>query len=178
MTSSDHLRRLHFINALFAGLTGHDLYLAQQIQAAITTSLSEASGRPAKPPPPDGDPAGPGRVEGAEPSDPTFAAAAARLLERLCDGRQDHGFFHWDAAESAAAATPLFAREHILAGLRRLARYRESTLLVTNLRPAHCPPRRRWTSRRQREYRESLALIRDLAAARSRRSASVNLLFL
>jgi len=38
MTSSDDLRRLHFINALFAGLTGHDLYLAQQIHAAITTS--------------------------------------------------------------------------------------------------------------------------------------------
>jgi len=49
---------------------------------------------------------------------------------------------------------------------------------VTNLRPAHCPPNRRWTSRRQREYNESLALIRDLAAARSRRSASLNLFFL
>ena len=178
MTSSDHLRRLHFINALFAGLTGHDLYLAQQIQAAITTSLAEAAGRPAEPPPPDGDPACPRRVEEAEPSDPAFAAAAARLLERLCDGRQDHGFFHWDAAESTTAVTPLFAREHVLAGLRRLAHYREFTLLVTNLRPAHCPPHRRWTVRRQREYRESLSLIRDLAASRSRRSASVNLLFL
>ena len=158
MTCSDDLRRLHFINALFAGLTGNDLYLAQQIQSAITTSLAEAESRP--------------------PSDPAFAAAAGRLLEQLLGGQQDHGFFHWDAAESAAAVTPLFAREHVLTGLRRLARYRESTLLVTNLRPAHCPPRRRWTSRRQREYRESLALIRDLAAARSRRSASVNLLFL
>ena len=158
MTTCDNLRRLHFINALFAGLTGHDLYLAQQIQSAITTSLAEAEARP--------------------PADPAFSAAAARLLERLCDGRQDHGFFHWDAAESAAAATPLFARENVLAGLRNLARFRESTLLVTNLRPAHCPPSRRWTNRRRREYGESLALIRDLAAARSRRSASLNLLFL
>jgi hypothetical protein len=166
MTSSDHLRRLHFINALFAGLTGHDLYLALQIQAAITTSLAEAENQ-----------LNPG-AEPVEPSDTAFAAAAARLLERLCDGQQEHGFFHWDAAESAAAVTPLFARERVLAGLRRLACYRESTLLVTNLRPAHCPPRRRWTGRRQREYRESLALIRDLAAARSRRSASLNLLFL
>jgi hypothetical protein len=178
MTSSDHLRRLHFINALFADLTGDDLYLAQQIQAAITTSLAEPTSRPAQRPPTAGEPADPGRIEEAEPGEPAFAAAAARLLERLCDGRQDHGFFHWDAAESAAAVTPLFAREQVLTGLRRLARYRESTLLITNLRPAHCPPRRRWTVRRQREYRESLALIRDLAAARSRRSASVNLLFL
>jgi hypothetical protein len=158
MTTCDNLRRLHFINALFAGLTGHDLYLAQQIQSAITTSLAETEARP--------------------PTDPAFSAAAARLLERLCDGRQDHGFFHWNAAESSAAATPLFARENVLAGLKNLARFRESTLLVTNLRPAHCPPSRRWTSRRQREYNESLALIRDLAAARTRRSASLNLLFL
>jgi hypothetical protein len=46
MTSRDSLRRLHFINALFADLTGHDLYLAQQIQSAITTSLAEAEARP------------------------------------------------------------------------------------------------------------------------------------
>lgn len=158
MTDREHLRRLHYINALFAGLTGHDLYLAQQIQAAITTSLAEAENR--------------------APSDPEFSAAAARLLERLCADREDHGFFHWDASETATAATPLFAREKVLAGLKRLARFRESTLLITNLRPAHCPPDRRWTPRREREYRELLALIRDLAAGRSRRSATLNLLFL
>jgi len=158
MTDRDNLRRLHYIDTLFAGLTGHDLYLAQQIQSAITTSLTEAESR--------------------EPSDPAFTAAAARLLERLCGGHQDHGFFHWDAGESATDATPLFMREKVLAGLKRLARYRESTLLITNLRPAHCPPDRRWTPRREREYQETLALIRDLAAGRSRRSASLNLLFL
>jgi len=158
MTKLEDLRRLHFIDALFADLTGHDLYLAQQIKAAITTSLAEVEDRP--------------------PADSAFTAAAARLLDRLCDGRNDYGFFHWDAAESPAAATPLFARANVLAGLRRLARYRESTLLVTNLRPAHCPPRRRWTERRRRDYQESLGFIRDLAAARSRRSASLNLFFL
>lgn len=158
MISSDNLRRLHFINALFAGLTGHDLYLAQQIQAAITVSLTEAEQRP--------------------PSEPAFNAAATRLLERLCAGRGDRGFFHWDATESETAATPLFARERVLAGLKRLAGYRESTLLITNLRPACCPPRHRWTKRRETEYRETLSLIRNLAAERSRRSASVNLLFL
>ncbi|HUL54597.1 MAG TPA: hypothetical protein VLT83_14435 [Opitutaceae bacterium] len=163
MTSRDHLRRLHFINALFADLTGDDLYLAEQIQTAITTGLAESESVPAG---------------SAEPDEPAFAAAATRLLERLGDGRPDRGFFHWDAADSAAAVTPLFARESVLEGLRRLAPYRESTLLVTNLRPAHCPPRRRWTDRRRREYRESLALIRDLAAVHRRRSANLNLLFL
>jgi hypothetical protein len=158
MTCSEDLRRLHFINALFAGLTDNDLYLAQQIQSAITTSLTEAENRP--------------------PSDPAFTAAAGRLLERLFGRQQDHGFFHWDAAESTASATPLFTRQNVMDGLKSLARYRESTLLVTNLRSAHCPPDHRWTSRRQCEYDESLALIRDLAAARTRPSASLNLLFL
>ncbi len=158
MTCSEDLRRLHFINALFAGLTGNDLYLAQQIQSAITTSLAEAENRP--------------------PSDPAFTAAAGRLLEKLLAGQEDHGFFHWDAAESTADATPLFTREKVMAGLRSLARFREATLLVTNLRPAHCPPDRRWTARRQREYDETLALIRDLAAARTRPSANLNIFFL
>ena len=172
MTDSDHLRRLHFINALFAGLTGDDLYLAQQIQSAISESLKESSdsGRPESPGAAEGD------AIGVDQNQPGFAAAAGRLLQRLCGGRQDHGFFWWDAARTQADATPLFTRQHVLEGLKRLAGYREATLLVTNLRPAHCPPSKRWTSRRQREYRESLAFIQDLAAARSRRSANVRLL--
>jgi hypothetical protein len=170
MTNSEHLRRLHFINALFAGLTGHDLYLAQQIQSAITASLAGTQPGPPVPPSVGGKP--------AESDEPAFASAATRLVERLGAGRPECGFFHWDATESAAAGTPLFARENVLAGLKNLARFRESTLLVTNLRRAHCPPRRRWTARREREYGELLAFIRDLAAARSRRGASLNVLFL
>ncbi|MEN9402235.1 MAG: hypothetical protein RL091_938, partial [Verrucomicrobiota bacterium] len=42
MTRPPQLRRLHFLNALFAPLTGHDLYLAQQIDDAIVTSLDDA----------------------------------------------------------------------------------------------------------------------------------------
>ena len=57
MTRSPQLRRLHFLNALFAPLTGQDLYLAQQIDDAITTSLGEAETR--------------------GPNDPAFIAAAA-----------------------------------------------------------------------------------------------------
>jgi hypothetical protein len=99
-------------------------------------------------------------------------------LERLVGGQPGHGIFHWDAAESTTAATPLFTRERVLEGLKGLARFRESTLLVTNLRPAHCPPDRRWTARREREYEDSIALIRDLAAARTRASSNLTLLFL
>ncbi len=158
MTRSLQLRRLHFLNALFAPLTGQDLYLARQIDEAICTSLGEAEER--------------------TPNDPAFVAAAARLFARLCGSCTQHGFFHWDAGVDDAGAAPLFARAGLMQGLKQLARFPQSTLLVTNLRRAHCPPHRRWTPRRQREYDESLSLIRDLAAARSRRDANLNLFFL
>ena len=159
MTRSPQLRRLHFLNALFAPLTGHDLYLAQQIDEAISSSSD-------------------GEVDQRPPSDPAFVAAAARLFERLCGSQPQHGFFHWDAGADDHGASPLFARAGVMQGLKSLAAYPESTLLVTNLRAAHCPPDKRWTERRRREYDDSLSLIRELAAARSRRSASLNLLFL
>ena len=158
MTRTSQLRRLHFLNALFAPLTGYDLYLAQQIDDAIATSLGETEERC--------------------PADPAFVAAAAKLFDRLCSGQPSHGFFHWDAGADDHGAAPLFTRAGVMAGLKSLATYPESTLLVTNLRDAHCPPDKRWTERRQRDYDDSLSLIRNLAAARSRRSASLNLLFL
>jgi len=158
MTRSPQLRRLHFLNALFAPLTGHDLYLAQQIDAAITSSLPEAEER--------------------APSDPAFVNAAATLFARLCSAQSAHGFFHWDASADDAGASPLFARAGVMQGLKQLSAFPESTLLVTNLRAAHCPPARRWTERRRRDYDDALGFIRDLAAARSRRDANMNLLFL
>ena len=165
MMRSAQLRRLHFLNALFAPLTGHDLYLAGQIDAAILTSLPEAEARATC-------------GELVEPNDPAFVNAAAELLSRLFATQPEHGFFHWDAGADTHTAAPLFARAGVMQGLRSLATFPESTLLVTNLRAAHCPPTKRWTARRQRDYDDSLAFIRDLTAARTRRSASLNLLFL
>ena len=164
--SPDDLRRLHFINALFAHLTGHDLYLANQIKAAIAFSLAELETQTAAHP------------DFAQKYDAAFNAAAAALLAKLFSDLPRHGFFHWDASLTLAAATPLFTRAEIMAGLKHLAPYRESTLLVTNLRPALIPPTRRATPRRKRDYDEALAFIRALAAARTARSANLQLLFL
>ncbi|HWA08562.1 MAG TPA: hypothetical protein VG838_03760 [Opitutaceae bacterium] len=164
--SRDDLRRLHFINALFADVTGHDLYLAQQIKGAIAFSLAELAEQTKRHP------------ELAAKYDAAFNAAAADLLARLFADLPRRGFFHWDAALTPTAATPLFARAELMAGLKRLAPYRESTLLVTNLRPALVPPARRATPRRQRDYEEALAFIRALTAARTPRTANLQLLFL
>lgn len=160
------LRRLHFINALFAHATGQDLYLAEQIKSAIALSLADLEAQIAQQP------------ELAPRYDAAFNAAAAELMARLFGRLPRHGFFHWDASLTLASPTPLFTRAEIMAGLRQLAGYREATLLVTNLRPALIPPSRRATPRRQREYEEALAFIRRLAAARTMRGANLQLLFL
>lgn len=164
--SRDDLRRLHFINALFAHATGQNLYLAEQIKAAIAFSLSELQTQVEANP------------ELAATYDAAFTAAATSLVVKVFAGMPHHGFYHWDASLTLASPTPLFTRAEIMSGLRRLAPFRESTLLVTNLRPALIPPNSRATPRRQREYEEALALIRDLAAARTVRGSNLQLLFL
>lgn len=166
VTARDDLRRLHFINALFAHVTGHDLYLAEQIRAAITFSLSELELQTREHP------------EFATTYDDAFNAAAARLLRESFAHLPRHGFFHWDALSTLTAATPLFARAELMTGLKQLAPYRESTLLVTNLRPAFLPPDQRATPRRKRDYADALGYIEELAAARTAPSANLNLFFL
>lgn len=164
--SRDDLRRLHFINSLFAHVTGHDLYLARQIQSAITFSLADFQAQTSAHP------------EYAAKFDAAFNAAAAELLAKSFAHLPRHGFYHWDASLTLASATPLFTRAEVMTGLRHLAPYREATLLVTNLRPALIPPSRRATPRRKRDYEDALAFIRALAAARTARGATLHLLFL
>lgn len=165
-SSRADLRRLHFIDALFARITGHDLYLANQIKEAIAFSLEELAVQTQEHP------------ENATRYDTAFNAAAAQLLKTFFDGQPGHGFFHWDAAHTLTSATPLFARAELMAGLKQLAPYRESTLLVTNLRPALLPPDQRATTKRLAAYEDALASLRDLAAARTTPTANLTLLFL
>ena len=164
--SGDDLRRLHFINALFAHATGQDLYLAEQIKSAISFSLAEFETKIAQHP------------WAAKTYEAMFNAAAAQLLVKIFSRQPLHGFYHWDASLTLAGATPLFTRAEVMAGLRKLAPYRESTLLITNLRPALIPPSGRATPRRRQEYEDALAFIRELVASRTVRGANLQLLFL
>jgi hypothetical protein len=162
----DELRRLHFINALFAHVTGKDLFLAQQIKSAIAFTLDEFEAQSAE-----------GSVPEADYSE-SFNAAAARLLEKLYSSLPRHGFFHWDASQSLHSGTQLFARAEVMTGLKQLAPFRESTLLITNLRPAVLPPEKRETPKRKREYDDLLGFLRELTAARSTDGTDLTLLFL
>ena len=164
--SREDLRRLHLINSLFSHVTGNDLYLAEQIKEAITFSFAELQEQNES------------HHEFAARFDAAFNAAAAELLAKLFADIPRHGFFHWDASQTPASATPLFTRAEIMTGLKHLAPYRDSTLLVTNLRPSIIPPSQRATSRRQRDYDEAIAFIQNLAASRTTRSANLQLLFL
>ncbi|MCC5023950.1 MAG: hypothetical protein J6386_14710 [Candidatus Synoicihabitans palmerolidicus] len=152
------LRRLHLINALFAHVTGQNLYLAEPIKSAITCSLTEFETQTREHP------------EFAAQYDDAFNAAADRLLEESFSQLPRHGFYHWDTACTLTAAEPLFARAELMTGLKRLSPFRESTLLITNLRPALLPPDRRQTPKRKQNYADGY--IRDLAAAPS---ANLNL---
>ncbi len=165
-TSRVELQRLHLINALFAHVTGQDLYLAEQIKSAITFSLSEFEAQTTEHP------------EFAAKYDAAFNTAAAELLAKSFAHLPRHGFFHWDASHTLTAATPLFARAELMTGLKKLSPFRESTLLVTNLRPALLPADKRKTPRRKQEYADALEYTRELAAARTAPSANLNLLFL
>jgi hypothetical protein len=162
----DELRRLHFINTLFAHVTGKDLFLAEQIKSAIAFTLAELEEQLKADP------------SLAEKYSEEFNAAAARLIERLYSDLPRQGFFHWDASRSLYSGTPLFARAEVMAGLKQLAPFRESTLLITNLRPAVMPPEVRKTARRLREYDDLLAFLRELTAARSPSGSDLTLLFL
>jgi hypothetical protein len=162
----EDLRRLHYVNALFAHVTGHDLFLANQIKAAITFSLADLEARAEEDPSLD-----------AEYTE-AFNAAAATLLEKLHSVLPRRGFFHWDASRTLQAGTPLFAREEVMEGLRKLAPFPEATFLVTNLRSAVVPPERRQTPRRLREYDDLLGFLRDLTAARVGSGSELTLLFL
>ncbi len=86
----DDLRRLHLINALFAPVTGQDLYLADQIKSAITFSLAELGEQTREHP------------EFAQKYDTAFNTAAATLLQNSFSHLPRHGYFHWDASRIAS----------------------------------------------------------------------------
>lgn len=144
---------LHLLNAIFAPLTGRDLYLAEQIKAGIDSALADH---------PDADPS-------------AAVADAINRLRGVLDVASGDGFFHWDAR---GAPGSLFARQQVVDGLKRLAPFQNATLLVTNLRDALCPAGKRFTSRRRGEYDEAVHFISTLAAARKRTNANLSVLFL
>ena len=173
MSLPHDLPALHLLNTVFAGVTGQDLYLAEQLKAGIEQALAEQGGAVVTTAV-----AGAAAVSAISPA--AFASAVQALQRKFTGGEDDlqHGFVHWDAALSPAAPDSLWTREQVLAALKRLAPYQEATLLITNLHATFCPPGRRWTERRRAAYREVLDFLAALAVARKRRRSNLTLMFL
>ena len=167
------LPALHLLNTVFAGITGQDLYLAEQMKAGIEQALADQGVAIVAP-------ADSGSEAGLAVTPVSFAAAVQLLQRKFGGGTDDlrHGFAHCDAAQSPAAADSLWTREQVLAALKRLSPYQEATLLITNLHATFCPPGRRWTERRRTAYREVLDFLAALALARKRERAQLTLMFL
>ena len=157
MTREDSVR-LHFINALFSELTGHDLYLARQIKQGIEAALREQ--------------------EPAQPAADAFYHAAANLLERHFRRRPAHGFAHWHAGGRGGGFDPLWARHELIPLFKKLSPHPRATVLITNLRGASCPPGRRWSPKRRVDYAENVEFVRSLAREWSRRRATWVVIFL
>lgn len=158
MTAKDDLAKLHFINSLFADVTGNDLYLAKQVKAAIEASIDT------KAPP--------------QLHNQSFHNAAVHLLENHFQKRPAHGFHHWDASRYDHGFSPLWARNEFISIFKKLAPCPRATVVVTNLRASICPPGKRWSRQVRQEYTEAIRFIQELARTWSTRRANVTLLFL
>lgn len=154
--SAESLTKLHFVNSLFADLTGHDLYLAQQVKEAIEKS-----------------------VEDLPPSaqNEAFTKAALELLAEHSKNDGPHCFSHWNCFTDDRRFDPLWARLELINIFKKLAPCPRSTVLITGLRQAICPPGRRWNRALHREYQEAIALIQEIARNWSTSRAEITLLF-
>ncbi len=157
MTPRDRLARLHCVNALLHGLTGHDLYLADQMLRAIEAAEAVAPDAAAD----------------------DLAGRVARLHETLLGAPPSAGFAFCDAAADRSAG-PLFVDAELRAAVRRNAARPEAMILVANLPgsagPGAARPSRAAT-RRSREHAESVALLRSVAARQAGPRSLLTLLF-
>lgn len=79
-----------------------------------------------------------------------------------CNLDASYGFFHLDFKEKTF--DPLFARDELLHGLKRVAGYQNSLVLVTGLRDAVKGHRQRFSPQCRKSHAEAMAYIDAVAA--------------
>lgn len=156
-TSDDleELAKWHCILNLFAEATGNDPFLVKNIKEAIDASLNAE--------------------EGLDSSIDHFAEAALRLAGDYSVIAASYGLYHLDLRERGF--DPLFARTELLAGLKRIAGYQKSLVIVTGLRQAIAAPGHRLTARRRAAYEEAKAYIDSVAAEWTTANTSLTILY-
>lgn len=140
--SKEDLAKLHCVLNLFGENTGDDPYFVRNIKEAIDASLVEEPG--------------------TDDSIEMFAAAAFRLVEGQPGLQASYGLHHLDLR--GRGFDPLFIREELLGGLRRIAGYRNALIVVTGLREAIVGPTGYLTQKRRLELDGATQYIDELAA--------------
>lgn len=118
------------------------------------------------------------RENAPEPEMPpgSFAHCVTQVV-RFHDPAEN--LFHhvlWDARD--AETSPLWIRAEALEHLNPLRSHPNALLIVSGLRNACLPPRRRSTPRRQGAYREAMSIIESLAAQQAEPDQSLSVLFI
>lgn len=156
ISCKEDLVKLHCVHHLFADATGEDPYLVQHIKEAIDESLREE----------------PALEENLE----TFAEAAIRLLREQPFVRASYGFFHLNLTDRGF--DPLFVREELLQGLKRIAGYETTLIVVTGLRSSICPKGKYFTRRQQEVYAHARDYVDRLAQRYSTANTHLSILYL
>lgn len=141
--SKEDLAKLHCVLNLFGENTGDDPYFVLNIKEAIDASLVDEEAGP-------------------DDSIERFADAAFRLVEGQPGLEASYGLHHLDLR--GRGFDPLFIRNELLGGLRKVAGYRNALIVVTGLREAIIGPTGYLTQKRRTELSEATQYIDELAA--------------
>jgi hypothetical protein len=151
----EELAKLHCVKHLFAEHTGGDHYLVQSIKEAIDESLEST-----------------GCSTLGE-----FTQAAQRLFEeQSSDENCSRGLFHLDLHETGYE--PLFIREALMRGLKRIAGFQNSLVVVTGLHAVINPEGSAITRRQKERYQAAMSYIDELTSQWSSAQSTITILYL
>lgn len=149
------LAKLHCVHHLFAEAAGEDPYYALSIKNAIDETLRE------------------------EPELDTslecFSEAAWRLFEQQPFLEASYGLYILNLTK--IGFDPLFIRESLLAGLRQVAGYEQSLVVVKGLRQSVLSPGGYFTRRSQQRYTQAIDYIDTLACEWTTPATELTLLY-
>jgi len=141
----EDLAKLHCLHSIFGGAGETAPHLIRSIKEAIEESLRDAQGAPDAP-----------------VSLEAFTEAALKIGSGHPFCELSYGIFHLNLA--GRAYDPLFVREELVAGLRRIAGYAHALVVVSGLRQAvtgHLKPRQR--NRAEHSVEQAMAWIDETA---------------
>ena len=155
LKSKADLAKLHCVLNLFGGSSDIDPFYVRSIKEAIDASLVE---------------------EGIlDDSIGLFAEAALRLIAESPHIQSSYGLFHLDLSEKGF--DPLFIHQELIRGLKRIAGYQRTLLVVTGLRMSILGMDKYFTRAKQRQYDEALHFIDDLTGRWTSEFTETNILY-